>query len=130
MRTRAFRPDVPGCLENRSLLSGVAGASADPTVLTRREFNQVPEQIRAAFQQFRRGFGIEELHDEILNAVVTIPYGKADGLGASITRILRTMQREIHAKDPQAINSASDEVIAVTRADVQALAQAGKIVVR
>jgi hypothetical protein len=40
------------------------------------------------------------------------------------------MQRNIHAKDPQAINSAESAVIAVTRADVQALAQAGRIVVR
>ena len=35
-----------------------------------------------------------------------------------------------YAKDPQAINSAVNAVIAVTRADVQALAQAGRIVVR
>jgi hypothetical protein len=55
---------------------------------------------------------------------------QADGLGSSITRILKTMQRDIHAKDPQAINSAVNAVIAVTRADVQALAQAGRIVVR
>src|ERR1700733_4642909 len=129
MRTRAYRPEVPGCLENRSLLSGVAGTSADPTVLTRREFNLVPEEIRSAFQEYRQGFGIEELHNEILDAVAPIPYGQADGLGSSITRILKTLQRDIHAKDPQAINSAVNAVIAVTRADVQALAQAGRIVV-
>jgi hypothetical protein len=130
MRTRAYRPEVSGCLENRSLLSGVAGPSSVPIVLTRREFNQVPEEIQSAFQEFRQGFGIEELHDEILDAVVTIPFGQADGLGVSITRILKTMQREIHAKDSQAITSADNDVIAVTRADVQALAQAGLIVVR
>jgi hypothetical protein len=130
MRTRVYRPEVPDCLENRSLLSAVAATSADPIVLTRREFNLVPEEIRSAFQEYRQGFGIEELHDEILDPVSSIPYGKADGLGSSITRILKTMQREIHAKDPQAINSAVTAVIAVTRADVQALAQAGRIVVR
>jgi hypothetical protein len=130
MRTRVYRPEVPDCLENRSLLSGVAATSADPIGLTRREFNTVPEQIRSAFLEFRQGFGIEELHDEILDPVSSIPYGQADGLGSSITRILKTMQREIHAKDPQAINSAVTAVIAVTRADVQALAQAGRIVVR
>jgi hypothetical protein len=130
MRTRAYRPEVPGCLENRSLLSGAAGMSADPIVLTRREFNIVPEEIRSAFQDYRKGFGIEELHNDILDAVAPIPYGLADGLGSSITRILKTMQQDIHAKDPQAINSAVTAVIAVTRADVQALAQAGNIVVR
>ena len=50
MRTRAYRPEVPGCLEDRSLLSSVAGLSADPIVLTRREFNLIPEQIQEAFQ--------------------------------------------------------------------------------
>jgi hypothetical protein len=126
MRTRAYRPEVPGCLENRSLLAGVAGMSADPIVLTRREFNLVPEEIRSAFEDYRQGFGIEKLHNDILDAVAPIPYAQADGLGSSITRILKTMQRDIHAKDPQAINA----VTAVTRADVQALAQAGNIVVR
>ena len=130
MRTRVYRPEVPDCLENRSLLSAVAAASAGPSLLTRREFNLVPEEIRSAFQEFRLGFGIEELHDEILDAVASIPYGQAVGLGSSITRTLKTMQRNIHAKDPQAINSAVNNVIAVTRADVQALAQAGRIVVR
>jgi hypothetical protein len=130
MRTRAYRPEVPGCLENRSLLSGVAGMSADPIVLTRREFNLVPEEIRSAFEDYRQGFGIEKLHNDILDAVAPIPYAQADGLGSSITRILKTMQRDIHAKDPQAINSAVNAVTAVTRADVQAFAQAGKIVVR
>jgi hypothetical protein len=130
MRTRAYRPEVSGCLENRSLLSGVAGTSSVPIVLTRREFNQVPEEIQEAFLEFRQGFGIEELHTEILDAVAPIPFGQADGLGSSITRILKTMQRDIHGKDPQAITSAHNDVIAVTRADMQALAQAGTIVVR
>ena len=130
MRTRVYRPEVPDCLENRSLLSAVAATSANPIVLTRREFNLVPEEIRSAFQEYRQGFGIEELHNEILDAVAPIPYGQADGLGSSITRTLKTMQRDIHAKDPQAINSAVNAVIALTRADVQALAQAGRIVVR
>jgi hypothetical protein len=130
MRTRVYRPGVPDCLENRSLLSAVAATSADPITLTRREFNLVPEEIRSAFQDYRQGFGIEQLHNDILNAVVAIPYGRAVGLGSSITRILKTMQRDIHAKDPQAINTAVNAVIAVTRADVQALAQAGRIVVR
>ena len=107
MRTRAYRPEVSGCLEHRSqqlFIPGVAGdwlfAMADPIVLTRREFNQVPERIQSAFQEFRKGFGIAELHDEILDAVVVIPYAQADGLGVSISRILKTMQRDIRAQRP------------------------------
>jgi hypothetical protein len=130
MRTRTYRPEVFGCLENRSLLSGAAGLAANPIVITRSEFNQVPEEIREAFLNFRQGSGIQELHSDILGAVVTLPYGQADGLGASIAGILKTLQRGIHAKDRQAITLATDDVIAVTHADAQALAQAGKIVVR
>ena len=48
MRTRAYRPEVPGCLEDRSLLSGVAGLSADPVVLPHRRFNLVAEHMRRA----------------------------------------------------------------------------------
>jgi hypothetical protein len=130
MRTRAYRPEVPGCLEDRSLLSSVAGLSADPIVLTRREFNMIPEQIQAAFQYSRRNGDIPHLHDEILDAVVNIPFGRVDGLAVSINGILNRMQHDISGKVPHAISSARNDVIAVTYADVQALAQAGDIVVR
>ncbi len=130
MRTRAYRPEAPGYLEERSLLSGVAGPSADPIVLTRREFNEVPEQIQEAFYLFRQGNGISELHDDILNAVVTVPFGREDGLAESINRILNGLQQDMHAKDPHAVSTAHNEVLAVTRAAMQAQAQAGNVVVR
>jgi hypothetical protein len=130
MRTRAYRPEVPGYLEGRSLLSGVAGLAADPIVLPRRQFNLVPERIQSAFQLFRQGYGVAHLHDEILDAVAWIPYGRVGGLAASINVILSRMQHDISAKVPNAISSARHNVIAVTRADVEALAQAGDLVVR
>jgi hypothetical protein len=130
MRTRAYRPEVSGSLEDRSLLSSVAGLSADPIVLTRSEFNLVPERIQEAFYTFRKGFGVSELHDDILNAIVNIPFGRVDGLAKSINGILKMMEQDIHAKVPDAISSAQNDVIAVVRADVQARAQAGDIIVR
>jgi hypothetical protein len=130
MYTRVYRPEAPACLEDRSLLSSVASLPADPAVLSRRQFNLVPEQIQSAFHLFRQGYGIAELHDEILSAVVGIPYGRVDGLAVSINRILNRMQDDLHAKVPHAISSARNDVIAVTRADVQARAEAGDIVIR
>jgi hypothetical protein len=130
MRMRAYRPEVPGCLEDRSLLSSVTGLSADPIVLTRSEFNLIPEEIQEAFQSSRRNGGFPHLHEEILDAVVNIPFGRVDGLAVSINGILNRMQHDISAKVPHAISSARNDVIAVTRADVEARAQAGDIVVR
>ena len=130
MRTRAYRPEVPGCLEDRSLLSSVTGRLADPIVFTRREFHLIPERIRAAFQLSRRNGDIPHLHEEILDAVANIPFGRVDGLAVSINGILNRMQHDLSAKVPDAISSARNDVIAVTRADVQARVQAGDIIVR
>jgi hypothetical protein len=130
MRKRAYRPEVSGCLEGRSLLSGVAGHSADPTVFTRREFNGVPEQIQDAFHLFRQGSGFSELHEEINEAVVAVPFGRQDGLAASINGILGTLRQDMRAKVSDAVSTAHNEVLAVTRAAMQAQAQAGNVVVR
>ena len=130
MRKRAYRPEVPGCLENRSLLSGVAGLSAHPIVLTRRQFNQVPERIQLAFHLFRQGNGVAHLHGDILSAVAIIPFGRVDGLGASINGILSRMHRDMRTGVHGAVSTAHNDVIAVVRADVQARAQSGDIVVR
>jgi hypothetical protein len=130
MRERAYRPEVPCCLENRSLLSGVAGLSPNPTVLTRREFNLVPEQVQAAFFLFRQGNGISTLHDDIFSAIAIIPFPHADGLVTSINGILKTLKHDQRARVPGAVSSAHNEVIAAIRAHVQTLAQRGDIVVR
>lgn len=130
MRTRAYRPEVSGCLEDRSLLSGVAGVSADPVVLSRVRFNYVAEQIRAGFQFFIRDRDIPQLRDELYDFAVFIPFGQADGLGVSINRIVTEMRNNLSAHAPHAIHSALNEVLAVTRAQVRARVQAGDVVIR
>jgi hypothetical protein len=130
MRTRAYRPEVPGCLEDRSLLSGVAGLSAEPGVLTRRRFNTVAEQIQLGFQLFARDRVVSHLGDEIYDVAVLIPFGRVDGLGVSINRILNRMQHDLSAHVPHALRSARNDVLAVTRADVEARVQAGDVVLR
>ena len=128
MRTRAYRPEVPGCLEDRSLLSGVAGLSADPVVLSHRRLNTVAEQIRLGFQSFGRDRDVSHLGDSISDVAVMIPFGRVDGLGVSINRILVNMRQEIAAGAPHPVLSASNEVVAVTRALVEARIQDGDVV--
>ena len=82
-----------------------------------------PKKSGRHFRSIARASGLKNFTMRFLTPLSSIPFAQAVGLGSSITRILKTMQREIHAKDPQAINSAVNAVIAVTRADVQALAR-------
>ena len=130
MRTRAYRPEVPGCLEDRSLLSGVSGLSADPVVLSHRRFNTVAEQMRSDFQSFGQDRDVSSLRGALNDVAVMIPFGRVDGLGVSINRILNRMQQDLSANVSHAIRSARNDVIAVTRADVEARVQAGDVVVR
>ena len=129
MRTRAYRPEILGCLEDRSLLSGVAGLTADPVVLSRRQFHFIAEHMRLGFQLFARYRDVSQLHNEINDVAVWIPFGRVDGLQVSINRIVNRMQHDLSANVPSAIRKASNDVIAVTRADVEARAQAGDVVV-
>jgi hypothetical protein len=132
MRKRAYTPEFSCALENRSLLSGFAasGLSAHPSVITRAQFNLVPERIQAAFHQYRQGFGMAKLHEEIFGDIVNIPFARADGLAESVNGILNKLQQDAQARVPNAVSKAHNDVIAVTRADVQARVQAGDIVVR
>jgi hypothetical protein len=129
MRTRAYRPEILGCLEDRSLLSGVAGLT-DPVVLTRRQFHFIAEHMRQGFVTFARNRDVSQLHNEINDVAVWIPFGRVDGLQVSINHIVNTMQHDLAANVPHAIRNAGNDVLAVTRADVQALARAGDLVVR
>ena len=130
MRTRAYRPEILACLEDRSLLSGVAGLTADPVVLSRRQFHFIAEHMRLGFQLFARYRDVSQLHNEINDVAVWIPFGRVDGLQVSINRIVNRMQHDLSANVPSAIRKAGNDVIAVTRADVEARAQAGDVVVR
>jgi hypothetical protein len=130
MHSRAYRPDVPICLENRSLLSVAAANSADPYVYPLRQFNLFAEKMQIGFDLFVRHHDVSELHDEIDDIIVLIPFERVDGLGVSIDRIVDRMQHDLSAHVPHAVHSAYNDVIAVARADVQARVRAGDIILR
>jgi hypothetical protein len=130
MRTRAYRPEVPGCLEERSLLSGVAGLSADPVVFRQRQFNFVLQHMSGGFDLFARNRDIFQIPSEINDVIVMIPFGRVDGLGVSINHIVNRMRHDISAHVPHAARSALFDVLAVTRAQVEARVRAGDVIVR
>jgi hypothetical protein len=130
MRTRAYRPEAPCCLEDRSLLSGVAGHPVDPFVFSRRQFNVFAEHVRIGFDLFARYREVSQLHEEIDTVIVLIPFARVDGLEVSIDRIVDRMRHDLSAGVPHAIRSALKDVIAVTHADVQARVRAGDVVLR
>ena len=129
MRTRAYRPEVPGCLEDRSLLSGVAGPSADPVVFSRHRLSFIVDHIQNGFALFARYRDISQLYSEVDDVVVMVPFGRADGLRGSIDRIVSRMQRDLSAHVPHAFRRARIDVNATIRADVEARVQAGDLVV-
>jgi hypothetical protein len=129
MRTRAYRPEVPICLEDRSLLSGVAGLSAHPVVFSQRRFIFILQHMRSGFDLFARYRDLSQIPSEVNDVIVMIPFGRADGLGVSINRIVNRMKHDLSAHVPHAIRSALNDVLAVTRADVEARVRAGDVIV-
>lgn len=130
MRSRAYRPEIPGCLEDRSMLSGIAGPPAHPEVLTPRRLSLVIERQREDFDLFGRHRDISTLRGDIADVVVMIPFERVDGLEATIGRILSTMRRDVSEHVPRAVRSAADAVTAATLADVGARVRSGDVVVR
>ena len=130
MRTRVYRPEVPVCLEDRSLLSGVAGPSADPVIFSRHRLSFIVGHMQQGFDLFARYRHVSLIHNEIDDVVVMIPFGRVDGLRASIDRILTRMQNDLSAHVPHAFRRARIDVNAVIRADVEARVRAGDLVVR
>ena len=78
---------------------------------------------------FARYRDVSQLRNEINDVVVMIPFGQVDGLEVSINRIVNRMQHDLSAHVPHAIRSALNDVLAVTRADVEARVRAGDVVV-
>jgi hypothetical protein len=126
MRKRAYRPEAPGCLEGRSLLSG----SSHPVVLLHRQLNMIVDHMRSGFVLFTRYHDPGQVRSEIEDVVGNIPFGRRDGLDVSIDGIVDNMVQELHAHVPGAIRSASNEVTAATIAEVEARVRAGDVVVR
>ena len=130
MRTRAYRPEVPGCLEDRSLLSGVAGPSADPVIFSRHRLSFIVQHMQQGFDLYARYRDVSLIHNEVDDVVVMLPFGRADGIRGSIFRITTRMQNEISAHVPHAFRRARIDVNAAIRADVEARVRAGDLVVR
>jgi hypothetical protein len=130
MRRRAYRPEVPDCLEGRSLLSGVAGLSAHPVVVSHRHLNRAGEHMQFAFGEFTRFRVVSILRDELHNEATPIPFERVDGLDATIDRIVDRMQHDLSAHVPHAIRSAQRAVLVAIRASVLARVRAGDLVVR
>jgi hypothetical protein len=117
-------------LEGRTLLSGVVGLSAHPVVFSHRRFIFVAEHMRMGFDLYTRYRDVSQLGGEIDDVVVMIPFEQVDGLDNSINRIIKRMQHDLSTSVPHAIRSARNDVIAVTRAEVEARVQAGDVIVR
>ena len=130
MRTRAYRPEALCRLEDRSLLSGVAVPSADPVVFSRHRLSFIVQHIQQGFDLFARYRDISQLHSEIDDVVVMLPFGQVDGIRGSIDRIVGRMQRDFRAYVPHAFRRARIDVNATIRADVEARVRAGDLVVR
>jgi hypothetical protein len=130
MRTRAYRPEVSGRLEGRSLLSGVAGLSAAPYVFRGGQFKLYVVHANADFTYFARYRDPIQIRHEFEDIIPLIPFARADGLPAKFDGIVDQMVSDVHAGVPHAIRSAYDELIAATKAEVEARVQAGDVVIR
>jgi hypothetical protein len=126
MLTRVYRPEAPVSLEDRSLQSGLS----QPVVLLHRQLNMILDHMRNGFVLFTRYHDLGQVHSEIEDVVVNIPFGRQDGLDVSIDRIVDNMAVELHAHVPGAIQSASHAVLVATIAEVKVRVQAGDVVVR
>lgn len=131
MRKRAYRPEVSGYLEDRTMLSHVAVVPGHPVVLLNRNLSRVFQQMKTEFFIFARGHAvaIDALRDDLRDVAVIIPFGQGDGLGVTINHILDRMEQNLSARIPRAVASARDAVIAATRAEVLARVRAGDVVV-
>jgi hypothetical protein len=130
MRSRAYRPEAPDCLETRSLSSVAAGLPADPVVVTRHQLNLVARQVRTGFDMYGRYHDLSQVRTEIDEVIVLIPFQRVDGLGQSIDRILIRMRNNYAARVPHAIRTGLLDVIAAIRADVDARVRSGDVVIR
>ncbi len=130
MHKRAYRPEVADFLETRKLLSAAATRTAEPYPYSRRLFTFTAEHIRLGFYLYNQYRDIDQLHAEISDVAVHVPFQKADNLGPRIETILDRMQESIAGHVRNAVRSAQNEVVALIRTDVMAHVKAGEVVIR
>jgi hypothetical protein len=121
---------MPSSLEERSLPSGIAPLGASPVVFPRLRYERVVEHIHLSFIVYARFGDVDHLIEEIRDVAVMVPFGQVDGLGRRIGRIVDRMEEDLADRVPRALRSAQAEVVAATRAQVQARVRAGDVVVR
>ena len=84
---------------------------------------------RAPVEEHRAVVPLEHLREELRDVAVIIPFGRVDGLGVSINRIVDRMEEDLSANVPHAIRSAFNDVVTATLAQVKARVKAGDVVV-
>jgi hypothetical protein len=125
MRTRAYRPEFSGCLEGRLLLSGVA-----PYVFPTQKSKLFVAHVVDNFTLYARYHDHNQIHRDLDDTIVIIPFAHADGLPAKVDVIVDRMLEDVLAGVPHAIRTAANDVVAAARAEVEARARAGDVVVR
>lgn len=130
MRRRAFRPEAPAALDDRSLMSGVVGPSAGPVVLPIRQLRLVVDRVQLTFSAFTRNSTFSQLREDLLSDVAAVPFGRADGLEASVDRIVVGLHDDLQDRAPFAVRSAERRMIATIRQDVAIRVRAGDLILR
>ena len=143
MRNRAYKPLVSDRLEDRALLSSVAGLhhnqtrpSHHPYILKREQYTKFANHSRLTFEVLVKDLGPshpfndEHLRESLYNVAVLIPFGGVDGLGVRINQIVDQLEDDLNARTPHAIHSASLKVVAAGREVVMARVRAGDVILR
>ncbi|QEH36701.1 hypothetical protein OJF2_52860 [Aquisphaera giovannonii] len=128
MRRRAFRPELPGQLEDRSLASVAAGSPGHPAVFRKGMVNDIIREVHSQFLVYIRYRDPTLLREQIDRNVTLIPYSRADRLLDSIDGILHDMLRDQAAGAPRPVLKASNRTIALIRSDVVQHVKAGDLV--
>lgn len=132
MRRRAFRPEPPGPLEDRSTPSGAAAAAApaEPVVFSFRRLERVTAHIQYSFSFFTRFHQYSRLREELKSDVIPIPFARADGLAEVIDAVVDDLQDEFPSGSPRAVHRAQKEVIATMRVQLANRVRAGDVILR
>jgi len=117
-------------LEGRSLLSGVAALSADPVVVSRRQFHQTIVHIQFAFGEFTPFRVAYVLRDDLHNVAKPVPFGRVDGLDETIDRVVDRLQHDLSAHVPHPVRSAQHALLVTIHSNVVARVRAGDVVLR
>lgn len=133
MRSRAFKPDGAGRLEDRNLMSGTT-APHGPVLVSAYSLQQGQGMVQNAFELFAVSRdtpqNFERLRAMLASDARGIPFHAVSHLGPQTNAILNQMQADLAAGVPHAIQTAYQAVTAANQAQVNDSEQVGAIVVR